>query len=200
MAGSGGPSVSFGHESLRARTRSEVAKTGPRVRHVRRGRRPLDSHPGMIHKADSDRQILDDTDAETAQLRDRPDPAAQEETRRSVRSGRHDHGVRGQPPAVRDDPDRPPTGDLDPVDECVGDNRQVRTRPCLVEIRERRVPANGSHGVDGRRSDADGRVEVVEIRESRESDARTGLEQRAMERRQVVRAICPRADRSFGPA
>ena len=130
----------------------------------------------------------------------RPDSAAQQEGRRPVRSGRHDHGVRGQPPAVRDDPDRPPAGDLDAVDECLGGNRQVRPRPCLVEIRERGVPANRSHGVDGRRSDADGRVEVVEIRESRQSDARTGLEQRAMERRQLVRAIRPRADRGFGPA
>ena len=97
-------------------------------------------------------------------------------------------------------PTRPPSGDLDAVDECLGGNRQVRPRPCVVEIRERSVPANCSHGVDGRRSDADGGVEVVEIRESGQSDARTGLEQRAMERRQVVRAIRPRADRGFGPA
>ena len=154
----------------------------------------------MIRKADSDGQVLDDTDAETTQLRMRPDSAAQQEGGRPVRSGRHDHGVRGQPPAVRDDPDRPPGGDLDAVDECLGDNRQVRPRPCVVEIRERGVPANCSQGVDGRRSDADGGVQVVEIRESGQSDARTGLEQRAMERRQVVRAIRPRADRGFGPA
>ena len=89
-------------------------------------------------------------------------------------------------------PSARPPGNLDAIDECLRDDRQVRPRPCLVEIREPSVPPNCSQGVDGRRSDADGGVEVIEIRESRQSDARAGLEQRTMERRQVVRAIRPR--------
>ena len=90
--------------------------------------------------------------------------------------------------------------DCDAIDERLGDDREVLSVPRRVEVRERGVPTNCLPGVDRRRCESDGGVEIVDGVEPRQADTGSGIEHGAMERRQVAVAIRAGVDRGFGPA
>jgi hypothetical protein len=97
----------------------------------------------MVDQLFADRKVM---------LKPRPDAASEQDARRAVGSGRdHDHvslerSSGGQyAAAIR----------LDPVDERICANREVRPGAGPVEIRKGSVPAKGSAGVHRMRAAAE---------------------------------------------
>jgi hypothetical protein len=107
---------------------------------------PAETHPDVIGEPLSHGQLEHDRNAVSAQLVGRADPAAEEDSGRSVCARGENDRPRSELAAARDHAKRV---EDDPVGERVGKDREVRPTTRRIEIRDCGIPANRSPHVDG---------------------------------------------------
>jgi hypothetical protein len=131
-------------------------------------------------------------DGGRGQLLGRAQAASQQHRRRAVGTGGHHHPVGCDLHLLSVHPDDHP-GDprslhVQPVDQGVGQDGEVRPASGGVEVGEGRVPANGADGVDLDRCRALGGLGVVEVLQQRQAHLHGPLQPGPVERVQVLDA------------
>ena len=163
-------------------------------------RRPGDADTGMVDEPLADGKLVGDRlDAVPPELLGGADAAAQEDRGRRVCARADDDPLRFEQAAVAHDADGRAVLDHDPVDEGVGDDREVGPRTRGVEVRERGVPPRRPACVERERRGAVGRVEVVQVGEPRDPDARRALQEGTVPGRQLGVGEGARPELPLGP-
>ena len=147
----------------------------------------------------ADRERGRDGNPVDGELALRPDAAPQQDRRREVGARREDDGIGVDALTPGEHADRALRRQLDPVDERVGQNRQVRPLAGGVEVSERRVPADAVDRVRGKRRHADGMGRVVRVGKEREAERLSRLEERGVKRRRRGRVRRGRAQLGSRP-